>query len=526
MKLSASFLTSTVSFFFLSSSAWPSASSCIFLISSSDIFVVDWIVILASFPVPISFAVTFKIPFASMSNLTLIWGTPLGAGGISVRLKLPRETLSATIGRSPWTTLIVTAVWLSAAVVNVLSLEVGMVVFLSIIGSLTPPSVSIPRVSGVTSSKTISLVTSPAIIPAWTAAPNATASIGSTPDSASFPRESLTNFLTIGIRVGPPIKTIFVISEVESFASSNDLSIDDLHRWTIGFTRSSSFALVIFTSRFFAPDESCAINGRLTSVSITVDNSIFAFSAPSLILVIAVLSLERSIPSFFLNSSTTKSIKAWSISAPPSFVSPEVLITSNTPPPISIIVTSRVPPPKSKTNIFMSSFALSNPNASDAAVGSLIILTTSNPAMVPASFVACRWLSLKYAGTVITALEIVSPVNASASRLIFWRMNAEICWGLYSFPWILYKKSSPIFRFASRIVLSGFVTACLLAGSPTSRSPSFENATTDGNALPATVVPSAAGIKVGLPPWITDAAELLVPKSIPIIFSAIFYTIF
>ena len=305
MKLSASFLISTASFFFLSSSAWPSASSCIFLISSSDIFVVDWIVILASLPVPISFAVTFRMPFASMSNFTLIWGTPLGAGGISVRLKLPNDTLSATIGRSPWTTLIVTAVWLSAAVVNVLSLEVGIVVFLSIIGSLTPPNVSIPRVKGVTSSKTISLVTSPAIIPAWTAAPNATASIGSTPDSASFPTVSLTNFLTIGILVGPPIKTIFVISDAESFASSNALSIDDLHRWTIGLTKSSSFALVIFTSRFFAPDGSCAINGRFTSVSITVDNSIFAFSAPSLILVTAVLSLDRSIPSFFLNSSIT-----------------------------------------------------------------------------------------------------------------------------------------------------------------------------------------------------------------------------
>ena len=191
-----------------------------------------------------------------------------------------------------------------------------------------------------------------------------------------------------------------------------------------------------------------------------------------------------------------------------------------------MIVTSSVPPPKSKTNIFMSSLLLSNPNASDAAVGSLIILTTSKPAIVPASFVACLWLSLKYAGTVITALFIVSPVNASASRLIFWRINAEICCGLYSLPCILYKKSSPIFRFASRIVFSGLVTACLLAGSPTKSSPSFENATTDGNALPATVVPSAAGINVGLPPCITDAAELLVPKSIPIIFSAIFSTLF
>ena len=49
---------------------------------------------------------------------------------------------------------------------NVLSLDVGIVVFRSMIGSLTPPNVSIPKVNGVTSSRTISLVTSPAMIPA------------------------------------------------------------------------------------------------------------------------------------------------------------------------------------------------------------------------------------------------------------------------------------------------------------------------------------------------------------------------
>ena len=86
---------------------------------------------------------------------------------------------------------------------------------------------------------------------------------------------------------------------------------------------------------------------------------------------------------------------ALSISDPPSCVSPEVLITSKTPPPISIIVTSSVPPPKSNTRIFISSLFLSKPNDNDAAVGSLIILTTSNPAIMPASFVACLWLSLK-----------------------------------------------------------------------------------------------------------------------------------
>ena len=83
-----------------------------------------------------------------------------------MRLKLPSDTLSDAMGLSPCTTCMVTAVWLSAAVVKILLFEVGMVVFLSMSGSRTPPKVSIPKVSGVTSNRTISLDTSPAIIPA------------------------------------------------------------------------------------------------------------------------------------------------------------------------------------------------------------------------------------------------------------------------------------------------------------------------------------------------------------------------
>ena len=44
-----------------------------------------------------------------------------------------------------------------------------------------------------------------------------------------------------------------------------------------------------------------------------------------------------------------------------------------------------------------------------AAVGSFITRNTFNPAISPASFVACHWESLKYAETVITALVTFSP---------------------------------------------------------------------------------------------------------------------
>jgi len=71
-----------------------------------------------SLPVPLSRAETWTIPLASMSNVTSIWGTPLGAGGIPTNVNCPRSLLSLAISRSPWCTLISTCVWPSAAVEN------------------------------------------------------------------------------------------------------------------------------------------------------------------------------------------------------------------------------------------------------------------------------------------------------------------------------------------------------------------------------------------------------------------------
>ncbi len=61
--------------------------------------------------------------------------------------------------------------------------------------------------------------------------------------------------------------------------------------------------------------------------------------------------------------------------------------------------TSKVPPPRSKMSTLrsrLSPIALrSSPYAMAAAVGSLMMRSTLRPLMTPASFVACRWLSLK-----------------------------------------------------------------------------------------------------------------------------------
>ena len=150
------------------------------------------------------------------------------------------------------------------------------------------------------------------------------------------------------------------------------------------------------------------MNGRLISVWATVESSILAFSAASFRRWTAMGSLERSMPWSFLNSAASHSISFWSRSSPPRCVSPFVDLTSKTPSASSRIEISYVPPPRSKTAIFSSSF-LSRPYANEAAVGSLMIRSTSRPAILPASLVAWRCESLKYAGTVTTAFSTECP---------------------------------------------------------------------------------------------------------------------
>ena len=167
----------------------------------------------------------------------------------------------------------------------------------------------------------------------------------------------------------------------------------------------------------------------------------------------------------------------WSQSSPPSFVSPWVALTSNTPSPISSSDTSKVPPPRSKTRTVWSASLLSRPYASAAAVGSLMIRSTSRPAICPASLVAWRCASSKYAGTVITACVTVSPRYASASRFSLTRIWALTSCGPHPLPSMsTVQPLSPMWRLTDRIVRSGFVIAWRLATSPTKISPFFENA--------------------------------------------------
>ena len=296
---------------------------------------------------------------------------------------------------SPCTTLMSTAVWLSAAVEKIWLFLVGMVVFLSISLVATPPMVSIDRDNGVTSRSRISPApASPASLPPWMEAPSATHSSGFRDLLGSLPVSILTFSCTAGIRVEPPTSSTWPISELVRPASFIAFCTGMAVFSTRSCVNSSNFALVRFMSKCFGPSAVAVMKGRLILVVVAEESSFFAFSAASFSLCSAILSFDRSTPSCALNSDNIQSITFWSKSSPPRRVSPLVESTSITPSPISMMDTSKVPPPRSYTMIFCS-FSLSRPYASAAAVGSLMIRFTSRPAILPASLVACLCASLK-----------------------------------------------------------------------------------------------------------------------------------
>ena len=164
-----------------------------------------------------------------------------------------------------------------------------------------------------------------------------------------------------------------------------------------------------------------------------------------------------------------------------------------------------------------------------------MIRLTSSPAILPASLVAWRWSSLKYAGTVITAASTVSPSFDSASAFSFWRIIAEISGGEYCSPRTSTRTSPfgpasieygtiasssltslylrPMNRLIENTVFSGFITAWRFATVPTRRSPESVKPTTDGVVRP----PSAFSMISGSPPSKIAIAEFVVPRSIPIV---------
>ena len=190
------------------------------------------------------------------------------------------------------------------------------------------------------------------------------------------------------------------------------------------------------------PSAFAEMNGRFTSVCIADDSSHFAFSAASRTRCIAILSLCRSMPVFDLNSSMMYFEIVSSKSSPPRWVSPFVAFTSKTPDAISSTEMSNVPPPRSYTAI-RRSWVFSRPYDRAAAVGSLMMRSTFRPEIWPASFVAWRCASLKYAGTVTMAFDTFLFKNASAVSFILASTKPPICDGEYCLPFASSTHASP-----------------------------------------------------------------------------------
>ena len=175
----------------------------------------------------------------------------------------------------------VTAVWLSSAVEKVWLFLVGIVVLRSIRRVNTPPSVSMPSDSGVTSSSRTSL-TSPFSTAAWTAAPTATTSSGLTLRAGSLPKNCFTISMTLGMRVMPPTRITSSIWPACRPASLSAARQGSSVRWIRSSTRDSSLARDSLITRCLGPLASAVMNGRLISVSLALESSILAFSAASL----------------------------------------------------------------------------------------------------------------------------------------------------------------------------------------------------------------------------------------------------
>mmetsp|Transcript_37812 Transcript_37812/g.118466 ORF Transcript_37812/g.118466 Transcript_37812/m.118466 type:complete len:227 (-) Transcript_37812:1105-1785(-) len=186
-------------------------------------------VIFSSLPVDFSTARTLRMPLASMSKVTSICGTPRGIGGIPLRLNLPRRLQSRVMERSPSYTWMSTPGWLSWKVEKVWVFLAGTVVLRLMRAVMTPPAVSRPRDSGVTSSRRSSESFSDESLPermaACTVAPKATASSGLMSLHGSLPlKNSVRRLWILGMRVEPPTSTTSSTPPLETPESSSTFS--------------------------------------------------------------------------------------------------------------------------------------------------------------------------------------------------------------------------------------------------------------------------------------------------------------
>ncbi|MNE15758.1 hypothetical protein D3C80_1086790 [compost metagenome] len=105
------------------------------------------------------------------------------------------------------------------------------------------------------------------------------------------------------MRVMPPTRTTSSMSEALRPASFSALAQGSIVRWIRSSTRASSLARDSLMFRCSGPEAFMVMNGRLTSYCDVEDSSFLAFSASSFRRCRASLSVRRSTPCSFLNSS-------------------------------------------------------------------------------------------------------------------------------------------------------------------------------------------------------------------------------
>ncbi|OPZ47562.1 MAG: hypothetical protein BWY91_03324 [bacterium ADurb.BinA028] len=256
--------------------------------------------------------------------------------------------------------------WLSAAVVKISDRLVGIAVLRSMSLVNRPPSVSMPRDSGVTSMSRTSL-RSPLRTPACRLAPMATTSSGLTPLLGSRPVSSLTSAVTAGMRVEPPTRTTWSMSASLMPASLMTLANGALQRSSRSLVSCSNWARLIVSSRWIGPFSLIERYCRLIVAEVELDSSFLACSAASRRRCMAILSLDRSTPVLFFTVESRWVTMRSSQSSPPRRLSPLVALTwivlkpSSGSLPTSRRDTSNVPPPRSKTRMSSSSLPLSRP---------------------------------------------------------------------------------------------------------------------------------------------------------------------
>ena len=221
-----------------------------------------------------------------------------------------------------------------------------MVVLRSISRVNTPPSVSMPSDSGVTSSSSTSL-TSPFSTAPWIAAPIATTSSGLTLRAGSRPKNCFTVSMTLGMRVMPPTRI------TSSISPGRHPGV--LQRGAAGLQGAlRSGRRPVFQLGAGQLHHQVLRPGGVGGDERQVDLGLLGGRQLDLGLLRGFLqplqrqrSRRRSMPCSRLNSSASQSITRWSKSSPPRKVSPLVDFTSNTPSPISSMEMSKVPPPRS-----------------------------------------------------------------------------------------------------------------------------------------------------------------------------------